>query len=314
KRVNYKKEEEQQDDEEEDDDDETSYSEREGKSRKKDKEKEKKKQKDREKEKYKEKEKQKEKQRKKEKMKEKEKIKDKERKKEKQKDKNKEKEKEKMKEELKEEKKEEQIDVSNKQQVDIINKQQQTQQQQLEVVKKDEKVEIIPKDMKMRLNSFSAPKIRTEIQVADFRGIISRTGAVMPSKRPGGIAIVDLNEEIPSEMSYDEMINIKGVLFTVPDFALYMNGQQIWKRNINAIAQQTQQQTQQSSSSSQSSTSQILPQSVNLTQPLPVWAHLCLQIDMESEERIAKFFIGPDLGELVGVGISGVPNEIKAVV
>ncbi|KAA6373561.1 MAG: hypothetical protein EZS28_030912, partial [Streblomastix strix] len=50
------------------------------------------------------------------------------------------------------------------------------------------------------------------------------------------------------------------------------------------------------------------------TQPLPVWSHLCLQLDMETDERNAKFFLGSDLGEAVGVGFSGLPYEIKVVV
>ncbi|KAA6367192.1 MAG: hypothetical protein EZS28_037281, partial [Streblomastix strix] len=144
--------------------------------------------------------------------------------------------------------------------------------------------------------------------IADFKGIISRTGAVIQTIKAGGIAVVNANQDVPKDISYNEMINMKGILLALPEFALYMNGKLLWKRDQTQPIQQPQQQ------SSQSSTSQILPQTKQELKPFPVWAHLCLQLNMESDQRIAKFFIGPDLGELVGVGVSGLPDEIKVVV
>ncbi|KAA6395932.1 MAG: hypothetical protein EZS28_008537, partial [Streblomastix strix] len=36
--------------------------------------------------------------------------------------------------------------------------------------------------------------------------------------------------------------------------------------------------------------------------------------DFETEEQIAKFFIGKDLSEFVGVGIKELPQDIKVVI
>ncbi|KAA6385432.1 MAG: hypothetical protein EZS28_019040 [Streblomastix strix] len=78
------------------------------------------------------------------------------------------------------------------------------------------------------------------------------------------------------------MINLKGVVFTLPQQILYMNGIQIWKRQ-DIIDNQDK------------------------------WTRLNIQLDFETEERIAKFFIGKDIIEFVGVGIKKLPQDIKVV-
>ncbi|KAA6379945.1 MAG: hypothetical protein EZS28_024529 [Streblomastix strix] len=79
------------------------------------------------------------------------------------------------------------------------------------------------------------------------------------------VTIVRENEEIPQKISFNEMINLKGVVFAVPQYTLYMNGIEIWKRSDNI------------------------------------------------DKQIAKFFIGKDLSEFVGVGIKELPQDIKVV-
>ncbi|KAA6399013.1 MAG: hypothetical protein EZS28_005457 [Streblomastix strix] len=48
-------------------------------------------------------------------------------------------------------------------------------------------------------------------------------------------------------------------------------------------------------------------------QDLDKWTRLHIQLDFETEERIAKFFIGKDMSEFVGVGIKKLPKDIKVV-
>ncbi|KAA6380196.1 MAG: hypothetical protein EZS28_024276 [Streblomastix strix] len=126
------------------------------------------------------------------------------------------------------------------------------------------------------------------------------------------IAIVSANEKVPASMSYDQMINIRGVVFAFPEFALYMDGKLLWQRNIPETSG-----IQSSSSSSSQSTSsvksQLIPQTVK--QPLSdKWTQLCVQLDMQTKQRIAKFFVGANMAQQVEVGISGMPTDIKLVV
>ncbi|KAA6397165.1 MAG: hypothetical protein EZS28_007304 [Streblomastix strix] len=78
------------------------------------------------------------------------------------------------------------------------------------------------------------------------------------------------------------MINLKGIVFNLPQYTLYMNGTQIWKRSDNIDNQDK-------------------------------WVRLHIQLDFETEERIAKFSIGKDIIEFVGVGIKNLPKDIKVV-
>ncbi|KAA6367448.1 MAG: hypothetical protein EZS28_037025 [Streblomastix strix] len=64
-----------------------------------------------------------------------------------------------------------------------------------------------------------------------------------------------------------------------------MNGKLLWKRNSSST-------------------------SVN---QLPVWTHLCLQLDMECDEKTAKFFLGEKLNEEIELGISKLPPDIQVV-
>ncbi|KAA6364782.1 MAG: hypothetical protein EZS28_039691, partial [Streblomastix strix] len=89
-----------------------------------------------------------------------------------------------------------------------------------------------------------------------------------------------------------------------------MDGKLLWQRNIPETSG-----IQSSSSSSSQSTSsvqsQLIPQTVK--DPLTKWTQLCLQLDMETEQRFAKFFVGANMVEQVEVGISGIPQDIKFV-
>ncbi|KAA6377947.1 MAG: hypothetical protein EZS28_026526 [Streblomastix strix] len=65
-----------------------------------------------------------------------------------------------------------------------------------------------------------------------------------------------------------------------------MNGKLLWKRNSSST-------------------------SVN---QLPVWTYLCLQLDMECNEKTAKFFLGEKLNEEIELGVSKLPPDIQVVV
>ncbi|KAA6368448.1 MAG: hypothetical protein EZS28_036025, partial [Streblomastix strix] len=132
----------------------------------------------------------------------------------------------------------------------------------------------------------NSPTIGTGIQIADFRGIVSRILTVSKTSQVSGIAVVNSNEIIPTRLSYNSMINLKGIIFVLPEFSLYMNGKLLWKRKSFST-------------------------SVN---QLPVWTHLCLQLDMECDEKTAKFFLGEKLNEEIELGVSKLPPDIQVVV
>ncbi|KAA6395408.1 MAG: hypothetical protein EZS28_009064 [Streblomastix strix] len=113
--------------------------------------------------------------------------------------------------------------------------------------------------------------------VRKFFGII--VDQIRQSERLRSIAIVKDSEVIPQMISFNEMTNLKGVVFTVPQY--------------------------------QQSLTQI-PQTK--IQDQDKWIRLNIQLDFETEERIAKFFIGKDIIEFAGVGIKKLPQDIKVVV
>ncbi|KAA6372508.1 MAG: hypothetical protein EZS28_031965, partial [Streblomastix strix] len=156
-------------------------------------------------------------------------------------------------------------------------------------IQQEEEKEIqtqILSELKIRQQNDNTPTIGTGIQIADFRGIVSRILTVSNTKQVGGIAVVNSNEIIPKRLSFNSMINLKGIVFFLPEFALYMNGKLLWKRNSSST-------------------------SVN---QLPVWAYLCLQLDMECDEKTAKFFLGEKLNEEIELGVSKLPPDIQVVI
>ncbi|KAA6383458.1 MAG: hypothetical protein EZS28_021014 [Streblomastix strix] len=168
---------------------------------------------------------------------------------------------------------------------------------QKEKIKKVQEIEIDKEKQRKKeigIDNNSISNITTRTLPYEFQTTIFKYLAVLDKQRNGGIAIVRGNEEIPQMISFNEMINLKGIVFALP----YV---QIWKRtdNIERIIEQ------------QSSTSH---DTQSKTQDLDKWIHLNLQLDFETEERIAKFFIGKDMNEFVGVGIKKLPKDIKVVV
>ncbi|KAA6375133.1 MAG: hypothetical protein EZS28_029340, partial [Streblomastix strix] len=142
------------------------------------------------------------------------------------------------------------------------------------------------KQLKAGQQDANTPTIGSEIHTADFRGIVSRIYTVSNTKQVGGIAVVSSNEIIPKMLSYNSMINLKGIVFVIPEFALYMNGKLLWKRNSSST-------------------------SVN---QLPVLTVLCHQLDMECNEKTAKFFLDEKLNEEIEIGVSKLPPDIQVVV
>ncbi|KAA6379233.1 MAG: hypothetical protein EZS28_025240 [Streblomastix strix] len=152
-------------------------------------------------------------------------------------------------------------------------------------------------------------QIRTiQINAVDFNfnGVVSKTSAQLHTVDAGGIAIVRESEEIPQTISFNDMIKLKGVVFSLPQFALYMNGVQIWKRSDDTDISST--------SYSSSSTQQPSSQSISSIQPPPKWTTLSVQLDFETDIGIAKFIIGSEFSEFANVGISDIPHDIKVVI
>ncbi|KAA6395936.1 MAG: hypothetical protein EZS28_008541 [Streblomastix strix] len=181
-------------------------------------------------------------------------------------------------------------------------KKEQKQEKEKQLKKEQEKEAQVVKEQKVQQQDANTPSIRTEIQIADFRGVVSRILAVLKTKQDGGIAVVSSSVNVPKELSKNDMIKLKGIVFVIPEFALYMNGILLWKRKISesGIAQTPSSIPRQPSSTS--------------SNQLPVWTHLCLQLDMERDERTAKFFLGADLNEEMEIGISKLPPDIQVVV
>ncbi|KAA6311985.1 MAG: hypothetical protein EZS28_056009, partial [Streblomastix strix] len=88
---------------------------------------------------------------------------------------------------------------------------------------------------------YSIQNITTDAHADDFHGKVSRTVVVLDKSRTGGIALVDLDEEVPLNINYKQMINIRGVVLAFPDGTLYSNGVQIWKRPADQDIIQEQQ-------------------------------------------------------------------------
>ncbi|KAA6383585.1 MAG: hypothetical protein EZS28_020887 [Streblomastix strix] len=165
----------------------------------------------------------------------------------------------------------------------------------------DEQSKLITTDDKTKLRQIVSPEVIISSDVIKYEpdGVVSRIVSVQHTIQPGGIAILSASQDIPNKVNYSEMINLKGVIFTLPEFALYMNGIQIWKKN------QFENSSIETSSSSSSSSKQ---------HQHPKWTSLCLQLDMESEERVAKFFIGAHFEEEVDVNIYNIPKDLKVVI
>ncbi|KAA6401121.1 MAG: hypothetical protein EZS28_003352 [Streblomastix strix] len=75
---------------------------------------------------------------------------------------------------------------------------------------------------KIQIDETLVPKIKTDQKVEITPDMVQAVLVVLKTVLYGGIAVVKIDEEIPNLMSYRDMINLKGVVFVLPDFR---NGQ-----------------------------------------------------------------------------------------